>query len=102
MYCFQNISFILFIYYIVLLLLEIPPFADFFNDKIKRLTSVLYTLQHQEKQKPFTNSEEFIKTIEVRDSELRGFFNILYQSANPIAKNKTTQKNLQTKVMVRC
>jgi len=49
---------------IILQLLENPPFAEFFDDKIKRLTSVLYTLQHQEKQKPFTNSEEFIKIIE--------------------------------------
>jgi len=55
---------VLFFCYIILLLLENPPFADFFNDKIKRLTSVLYTLQHQEKQNPFTNSEEFIKIIE--------------------------------------
>ena len=46
--------------------------------------------------------EEFIKTIEARDPELRGFFNILYKSANPIAKNKATQKNLQTKVMFIC
>lgn len=93
---------VLFFCCIILLSLENPSFADFFNDKIKRLTSVLYTLQHQEKQKPFTNSEEFIKIIEARDPELRGFFNILYQSANPTAKNKATQQNLRTKVMFIC
>ena len=78
------------IYYIILQLLENPPFAEFFNDKIKRLTSVLYTLQHQEKQKPFMNSEEFIKIIKARDPELRGFFDILYKSTNPMKKNKFT------------
>ena len=51
----------------------------------------IYTLQHQEKQKPFTNSEEFIRIIEARDLELQGFFNILYQLANSIAKNKDIQ-----------
>ena len=93
------------IYFIIITLLpllENSPFADFFNDKVKRLTSVLYTLQHQEKQKPFTNSEEFIRIIEARDPELQGFFNILYQSANPTAKNKATQQNLRTKVMFIC
>jgi hypothetical protein len=59
----------------------------------------LYTLQHQEKQKPFTNSEEFIKIIEARDPELQGFFDILYKSTNPIAKNKSTRQHLRTKVM---
>src|SRR2546423_13399218 len=58
---------------VIILLLENPPFADFFNNKIKRLTSVLYTLQHQEKQKPFTNPEEFVRIFEARDPELRGF-----------------------------
>jgi len=91
---FSKHLFILFICFIISLLLENPPFAEFFDDKIKRLTSVLYTLQHQEKQKPFTNSEEFIKIIETRDPELRGFFDVLYKSTNPIAKNKSTQQHL--------
>ena len=82
------------LFIIISQLLENPPFAEFFNDKIKHLTSVLYTLQHQEKQKPFTNSEEFIKIIEARDPELRGFFDILYKSTNPTAKNKFTQQHL--------
>jgi len=99
---FSKHLFILFICFIISLLLENPPFAEFFDDKIKRLTSVLYTLQHQEKQKPFTNSEEFIKIIETRDPELRGFFDILYKSTNPIAKNKFTQQHLRTKVMFIC
>jgi len=84
------------------LLLENPPFADFFNDKIGRLTSVLYTLQHQEKQKPFTNPEEFVRIIEARDPELRGFFDVLYKSTNPVAKNKSTQQHLRTKIMFIC
>ena len=84
------------------LLLENLSFADFFNDKIKRLTSVLYVLQHQEKQKLFTNPEEFINIIEVHDPELKGFFDILYQSTNPTAKNKSTRQHLQTKVMFIC
>ncbi|CAB4440509.1 unnamed protein product [Rhizophagus irregularis] len=42
------------------------------------------------------------RIIEAQDPELRGFFNILYQSANPTEKNKATQQNLRTKVMFIC
>ncbi|PKY48400.1 hypothetical protein RhiirA4_463985 [Rhizophagus irregularis] len=49
------------------------------NDKIMRLTSILYTLQHQEKRK-----------------------HLQIQKTNPTEKNKATQQNLRTKVMFIC
>jgi hypothetical protein len=44
-----NLFHLYYILFIVIILLENPPFADFFIDKMRRLTSVLYILQHQEK-----------------------------------------------------
>ena len=82
--------------------LENENFANFFNDKIKSLTSILYTLQHKKHQKPITDPEEFVNYIESEDVKLKGFFDVLYQSINPASKNEATKKKIKTKVMFIC
>ena len=40
--------------------------------------------------------------IETIDPELIGFFEMLYQSVNPVSKSSTTLYNLKKKVMILC
>ncbi|RHZ64631.1 hypothetical protein Glove_321g40 [Diversispora epigaea] len=61
-------------------------FIKYFNDKIQRLTTVLYNYQHREGNKPVLDADEFVTLIENRDPNLRDFFNLIYQSMNPNAK----------------
>src|SRR5687768_16153640 len=77
-------------------------FSDFFNDQIKRLSSVLYKYQHREKNVIINDPDEFAKMIEERDPSLKGFFDMLYQSMNPSSKNSSTEISLKRKVMVLC
>ena len=77
-------------------------FSDFFNDQIKRLSSVLYKYQHREKNVIINDPDEFVKMIEERDPSLKGFFDMLYQSMNPSSKNSSTEISLKRKVMVLC
>ena len=72
------------------------------NDKVQRLATVLYNYQHHEHQKPIIDPDKFIQLIETRDSELIGFFDLLFQSTNPKGKNAQTQEQLKKKVMLLC
>ena len=40
--------------------------------------------------------------IEEKDSELKGFFDMLYESMEPMSKNSTTRDSLKRKVMILC
>ena len=82
--------------------LDAVNFSSIFNDKIKRLTTVLDNYQCHENNEPINDPDEFIKMIETRDPELIGFFEMLYQSMNPVSKNPTTLYNLKKKVMILC
>ncbi len=94
---FQLFNKISFFYYI-----DLNNFRDFLNDKVQRLTTVLYNHQHYEHQKPIINPDEFVQLIEMRDPELVGFFDLLFQSTNPKGKNAQTQEQLKKKVMLLC
>jgi len=77
--------------------LDIFKFSKFFSDQIKRLTSVLH------KEKIIINDpNEFVRMIEEKDSELKGFFDMLYESMEPMSKNSTTRDSLKRKVMILC
>ncbi|RHZ89113.1 hypothetical protein Glove_19g438 [Diversispora epigaea] len=77
-------------------------FIKYFNDKIQRLTTVLYNYQHRERNKPVLDADEFVTLIENRDPNLRDFFNLIYQSMNPNAKGWKTKESLKQKVMLLC
>ncbi|RHZ73407.1 hypothetical protein Glove_231g3 [Diversispora epigaea] len=77
-------------------------FIKYFNDKIQRLTTVLYNYQHREGNKPVLDADEFVTLIENRDPNLRDFFNLIYQSMNPNAKGWKTKESLKQKVMLLC
>lgn len=77
--------------------LDIFKFGRFFNDQIKRLTSILY------KEKDIINDpNKFVQMIEGKDSGLKGFFDMLYESMEPMSKNSSTRDNLKRKVMILC
>jgi hypothetical protein len=59
-------------------------------------------LQHKNHQKPITDPEDFVNYIESEDMELKGFFEIMYQSINPASKNEATKKQIKTKIMFIC
>jgi len=40
--------------------------------------------------------------IEEKDHELKGFFDMFYESMNPLSKNSNTRDSLRRKVMVLC
>ncbi|RHZ82280.1 hypothetical protein Glove_110g21 [Diversispora epigaea] len=77
-------------------------FVQFFNDKIQHLATVLYNHQHREGNKPVLDVDEFTDLIESRDSNLCGFFNLIFQSMNPNAKGRQTKESLKRKVMLLC
>ena len=93
----KDIKIIFFIIYI-----DAVEFSNFFNNQIKRLTTVLYNYQHNEKNDPINDPDKFVKIIEERDPTLTGFFDMLFQSMNPLSKNSITKENLKRKVMILC
>jgi len=81
----KDIKIIFFIIYI-----DAVEFSKFFNNQIKRLTTVLYNYQHNEKNDPINDPDKFVKI-----TTLTGFFDMLFQSMNPLSKNSITKENLK-------
>ncbi|RHZ84696.1 hypothetical protein Glove_78g72 [Diversispora epigaea] len=77
-------------------------FVQFFNDKIQCLATVLYNHQHREGNKLVLDVNKFTDLIESRDPNLCGFFNLIFQSMNPNAKERQTKESLKRKVMLLC
>ncbi|PKC71058.1 hypothetical protein RhiirA1_454002 [Rhizophagus irregularis] len=76
-------------------------FSQFFGDQVARMTNILY--QHQKGGNlPIFDPIKFVALIESRDINLRGFFDILFQSMNPTQKNHATKQMLKQKVMMLC
>jgi len=69
-------------------------FSEFFSDKIGRITNVLYRYFH-EKNLPVWNAMEFEELIEGHDTQIKGFFDMIFQSMNPKSKNSQTQQLLK-------
>ncbi|RHZ81372.1 hypothetical protein Glove_121g17 [Diversispora epigaea] len=72
-------------------------FIKYFNDKIQRLTTVLYNYQHREGNKPVLDADEFVTLIENRDPNFRDFFNLIYQSMNLNAKRWKTKESFTSR-----
>lgn len=76
-------------------------FSEFFSDKIGRITNILYRY-FREKNLPVWNAAEFKELIESHDAQIKGFFDMIFQSMNPKGKNLQTQQLLKQKVMLLC
>ena len=76
-------------------------FSEFFSDKIGRITDVLYRY-FREKNLPVWNATEFEELIEGHDTQIKGFFDMIFRSMNPKSKNSQTQQLLKQKVMLLC
>ena len=74
-------------------------FSEFFSDKIGRITNILYK-HFREKNLPVWNAAEFKELIEGHDTQIKGFFDTIFQSMNPKSKNLQTQQLLKQKVML--
>ncbi|GES83312.1 hypothetical protein GLOIN_2v1778876 [Rhizophagus clarus] len=76
-------------------------FSQFFGDQVARMTNILY--QHQKAGNlPIFDPIKFVELIESHDINLRGFFDVLFQSMNPTQKNHATKQMLRQKVMMLC
>ncbi len=75
--------------------------SEFFSDKIGRITNILYRY-FREKNLPVWNATEFKELIESKDIQIKGFFDMIFQSMNPEGKNSQTQQLLKQKVMLLC
>jgi len=72
------------------------------SDKIKKMSSILYTNQRSLKQKPIYDPDEFKNMLEVTDADLIGFFDELYEGTNPNTKSNKTNNNNKKKLVSLC
>ncbi|PKY59280.1 hypothetical protein RhiirA4_481879 [Rhizophagus irregularis] len=80
---------------------QLNDFSEFFSDQIGRITNILYRYFH-EKNLFVWNATEFEELIENHDVQVKGFFNMIFQSMNPQSKNSQTRQLLKQKVMLLC
>ncbi len=69
-------------------------FLEFFSNKIGQITNILYRY-FCEKNLPVWNATEFKELIESHDVQIKGFFDMIFQSMNPKGKNLQTQQLLK-------
>src|SRR6266498_1337264 len=69
------------------------------NNKIRKMSNILYNNQHKLNQKPIYNPIVFKIILEIADKDLIRFFNELYIRINPDTKSNKTNKSNKKKLV---
>src|SRR4051794_13596554 len=82
--------------------LDISIFSPLFQNCVKKITDILYRLQHHQNGNGIYDPEDFLNTIAAQAPELRQFFDMLYQSTNPTGKCEKTNVASKGRIIVLC
>jgi len=82
--------------------LDISIFSPLFQNCVKKITDILYRLQHHQNGNGIYDPEDFLNTIAAQAPELRQFFDILYQSTNTVRKCEKTNVASKSRIVVLC
>ena len=83
-------------------ILDISIFSPLFQNCVKKMTDILYRLQHRQNGNSIYDPEDFLNMISAQAPELRQFFDMLYQSTNPTGKCEKTNTTSKGQIVVLC